>query len=148
MGLIFRDGAPVVYDSGDYPKCCDGAGVLRLRWICGTSSDGPNARTLYWNWHCKCRQRHGARAIRRCDNQSHALRRVALKTGQHRKVRRITPPWHSFVPKESISRSIKSMSLPATQTPYHSVLEHSRVGSPSMPARRFDFATQTVHDKL
>ena len=21
MGLIFRDGAPVIYDSGDYPEC-------------------------------------------------------------------------------------------------------------------------------
>ena len=40
MGLIFRDGAPVVYDSGDYPRPSDGAGLLRLRWICGAPSNG------------------------------------------------------------------------------------------------------------
>ena len=48
VGLVFRDGSPVVYDSGDYPECQ----AKSLELAPGTSPDTPDSRRCHKRPDC------------------------------------------------------------------------------------------------
>ena len=73
MGLPYRDGEPIVYDSGDFPGAMDKVlqaigGVPAFRDRQREADGGPLSRS----WRCKLCRGHRRRAIRECNGADRA----------------------------------------------------------------------------
>ena len=68
VGLIFRDGKPLVYASGDFPKSQRRAIALSdYVSFCERQAESVRRRAIYRHRHRQLRRGHRARAVRRCD---------------------------------------------------------------------------------
>ena len=66
VGLIFRDGKPMVYHGGDFPEePGDGDQGIRLRRLPRAPGRGAQAGPLYRHRHRQLRRRHRPRSVRR-----------------------------------------------------------------------------------
>ena len=91
VGLLFRDGKPLVYASGDFPKSQQRAlALLELRELSRAPEQRARARALSRHRHRQLRRGDGARAVRGRDRA-----RAAQRQGRGRDRRHIARTGHA-----------------------------------------------------
>ena len=86
VGLMFRDGKPLVYASGDFPKSqTPRARALELRRLPRAAGQGARRGPLPRHRHRQLRRRHRARPVRGRHHPRHAERQGRGRDRRHRR---------------------------------------------------------------